>query len=351
MPFKYKTVPRQPWVHDAVRLRGEGVKWIDMPEAVTLLYPNDGVFTVERIRGAVRATAEYQERMASMVVYEDKKEPTETDIETYFEALKAMNDAQMRLETKQTKATITIKEEKPFGIAFWGDWHIGVKGSDCRRLDEDADTIADTDGLYVIGMGDYKDNASALVHQNSTQESVATTDMQGMVVQHIWHRQVGKTLAIVRGCHDDWDKRNANVDFCQMLCDDTGAVNLWHGGVVTIKAGDQEYKIAARHKYKYESSLNTTNAQRNFMNDFGPCDVFMLAHKHFFDLQQTRRMGKDVIYGRSGSYKMYDEFGQKLAGYEGIYGVPVLIFFPTVREIIPVRSLDVAVDMLARLRA
>ncbi len=351
MPFKYKSEPRQSWVKDAVRLREEGTKWADLPEAVYSLHPDAGVLTMERVRGAVRASVEYQQRNAGKVVYEDKREPTEADVEDYFEALKSMNDAVMRLETKQTKATIIIKETKPFGIAFWGDWHLGAKGADCRRLDEDANTIADTDGLYVIGMGDYKDNASALVHQSSTQESVATTDMQSLVVQHIWRKEAGKTLAIVRGCHDDWDKRNANVDFVQSLCDETGAINLWHGGVVTIKTGNQEYRIAARHKYKYESSLNTTNAQRNFMNDFGACDVFMLAHKHFFDLQQTRRMEKDVVYGRSGAYKMYDEFGQKLAGYEGIYGVPVLIFFPDRHEIIPVRSLDVAVDMLARLRA
>ena len=30
---------------------------------------------------------------------------------------------------------------------------------------------------------------------------------------------------------------------------------------------------------------------------------------------------------------------------------PFLIFFPSIHEIIPVRSLDVAIDMLARLRA
>ena len=86
------------------------------------------------------------------------------------------------------------------------------------------------------------------------------------------------------------------------------------------------------------------------MNGFGACDVFVLAHKHCFGLQRTRRMGKDVVYRRRGCYKVYDEFGQKLAGYEAIYGVPVLIFFPDRHEIIPIRPLDVAVDMLRRLR-
>lgn len=350
MPFKYRSEPRQAWVKDAVRLRmDEGISWNELPHELAKVFPDLGYLPRERIRGAVRATKDYQD-YRSKITFADKKEPTEDDVIAYFEALKSMGDAVMRLETKQTAATVTINESKPFGVVLWGDWHVGAKGVDCRRLDEDAETIADTEGLYIVGMGDYKDNASALVHPTATQESVATTDMQDLVVQHIWHKETGKVIAIVRGCHDDLDKRNANVDFVQSLCDDTGAVNLWHGGKVTIKAGDQEYVIAARHKYKNESALNTTNAQRSMMNEFGAVDVIALAHKHFPDFQQLHRMGRDVIYTRSGTYKYYDEYGQKLAGYVGEYGVPVIIFYPDQKRMLHFSDFAAGLDVLRRLR-
>jgi hypothetical protein len=348
--FQKDWTPSQAWAKDAIRLKlDDGLSWAALPDKLRKMFPRER-FTVEMIRAAVRASERYKALHDNKIVFQDKKQPTEADVAEYFETLKNLNDAVMRLEKKQTRATITISEEKPFGIAFWGDWHTGCKGADHRQLDEDADTIADTDGLYAFGMGDYKDNASALVHPQSTHDSIATTDLQDEVVLHVWRKVKGKTPVIIRGCHEDWDEKNANEDFVQKLCDATGAVNLWHGGIVTIQCGSQEYKIAARHKRKYESSINTTNAQRNYMNEVEPCDMYMLAHRHYYDLQQTKRAGRDVIYGRSGSYKYYDEHGQKIAGYEGIYGVPVVICFPDRKEMIPVRSLSTAVTMLKSLR-
>jgi hypothetical protein len=62
-------------------------------------------------------------------------------------------------------------------------------------------------------------------------------------------------------------------------------------------------------------------------------------------------MGEQTIYLRSGSYKRYDEFGQKLAGYVGIYGVPTVILYPDHKEMIVVKDLRRAVDILQKLRA
>jgi hypothetical protein len=342
------------WKADAVALKLiQKMSWDTTTSAVVDKYP--AVFAGltskqawEKVRTAVRGSDEY--KAMSKAVPIDKKEPTEADVDAYFDALMAVNDAAMRLETKQTKATFDIPDDKPIGIAFWGDWHVGAKGADIRRLNDDVDTIADTDGLYCIGMGDYKDNASALVHAGATQESVSTTDMQSLVVQRLFERVGKKAIAIVRGCHDDWDKRNANVDFVQSLCNITGAVNMWHGGVITLNTGEQQYKIAARHKYKYESSLNTTNAQRNWANDIGPVDVFALAHRHYYDAQQIKRMGQDMVYIRSGAYKYYDEYGQKLAGYEAIYGIPIVICMPDKKSIMPFKSFQDGLKVLDLLR-
>lgn len=303
---------------------------------------------LEKIRSVLRRTDTYKKR--GKVTFEDRKEPTSEDVDKYYDQLKALNHAAMQLESKQTKATISLDEDKPVGIAFWGDWHMGCRGVDYDKLDEDTEIIRNTDGLYVIGMGDYKDNASGLVHQDGTHDSIATTDLQDKLVMRRFEQTADKHIVTIRGCHDDWDKRNSNKDFIQALCGITGAVNLWHGGIINLTVGDIEYRIGARHKYKFESSLNTTNTQRNFMNEFGPCDIIALAHKHFCELEHTERMGTEVIYLRSGSYKRYDEFGQKLAGYEGIHGVPLCILFPHERQIIPFRRLEDGVAVLKTLR-
>ena len=51
-----------------------------------------------------------------------------------------------------------------------------------RDSTKDTEIIKNTDGLYVIGTGDYKDNSNAFVHPASTQEDIITTDLQDKVV-------------------------------------------------------------------------------------------------------------------------------------------------------------------------
>lgn len=284
------------------------------------------------------------------IVFEDKKLlPDEFDIEECYEALKGLEKSLDDLDTKQTKTTVTIKDNKPIAIAFWGDWHLGARGIDYEQFDSDRETIKTTDGLYFIGMGDYKDNQSSFVHK-ATNESVISQGVQDVLVQNFFKEVSDKSIAIIRGCHDDWDKKLGDKDFVQVLCEITNSVNLWHGGKVNIKLGGQAYKIFARHKYKNESSLNTTNAQRNMLNDCGSVDVAALGHKHFPDMQMLDRMGQKVVYLRSGSLKKYDEFGQKLAGYEGKKSIPVIILFPDQHKIIPFQELGDAITHLKALR-
>jgi hypothetical protein len=338
------------WQEEAQDLKfNKGKSWMETAKAVQHYFPDMSLHDVwEKVRCALRRTDTYKTR--GKVTFEDRKEPTVQDIDNYFQQLIQINDAVLALETKQTKATVCIDESKPVGIAFWGDWHIGGKGIDYRQLDADANTISATDGLYVIGMGDYKDNASALVHQSSTQESIATTDMQDKMVFRIFERTKDKHIVTLRGCHEQWDKRNANKDYVQALCDITGAVNLWHGGIVNLTVGEQEYRIGARHKFKFESSLNTTNAQRNFMIEFGPCDTVAIAHKHFCEVHDSHKMKQDTVYLRSGAYKRYDEFGQQLAGYEGMYGVPIVIYWPDKHLMLPFRDFQTGLEMLRAVR-
>lgn len=283
------------------------------------------------------------------ITYEDKKEiPTEIDIEQCYEALKELEDTLDTLDTKQTKTTVNMGN-KPIAIAFWGDWHIGARGIDYEQFDIDRKLINETEGLYFIGMGDYKDNQSALVHK-ATNESVISQGIQDVLVQNFFKEVGSKSIAIIRGCHDDWDKKIGDKDFVQTLCEITNSVNLWHGGKVNINLGNQQYKIYARHKYKNESSLNTTNAQRNMLNDAGLVDVAAIGHKHFPDMQMLDRMGGKVVYFRSGSYKKYDEFGQKLAGYEGKKSIPVIILHQDKHKIIPFQELEDAITYLKAIR-
>ena len=285
------------------------------------------------------------------IEYEDKRsEPTEAEISQLYSALINLDTAISNTDTKQTKTTFRIDDNKPIGICHWGDWHFYCRGGDYKQFDKDKKAILDTEGLYFIGMGDYKDNHLPTVHPNGVFEQIATPGIQDLLVKSIFEEVGEKCIAIIRGCHDDWDKRMGDKDFVATLCSASNAVNLWHGGGLNLKLGDQAYKIRARHKYKFESGLNTTNSQRRLLDMFGPADVIAVAHKHFPDFQTLDRMGQKVVYLRSGSYKAYDELGQKLAGYVGHWGVPMCVYYPDKHKITPFPDLYEGITYLNAVR-
>jgi hypothetical protein len=293
------------------------------------------------------------------VTYEDKKTFDESDIDKYIDTMKAMQKAADALDTKQVKAHVTIDDDKPIGIALWADWHIGAKGVDYERFEIDKDKIINTDGLHWVGLGDYKDNYQSYGHPGAQYEQIIQPGMQDLAVKRIMEQTAYNCLALVRGCHDDWDKKSGDKDFIEAMCEAIGAergigakdgpINLWHGGDLHIRAGLIDYHFKLRHKYKFESSLNLENSMRRIMEIQGPCDVACSAHLHNPYYMDRHLMGEYRIMARSGSYKMWDEFAQKLAGYKGKAGVPVIILFPHKKQMIPL-MLDEAIDVLSVLR-
>ena len=285
------------------------------------------------------------------ITYEDMRVRDDGDVTEFIEAMIDLQDAQDRLDTKQTRATIRLDETKPIGLAFTGDWHLGGKGIDYDLFREDADLLEKTDGLYAVGMGDYKENYLAGGHRGAQYEQIIQPGMQDEVVRYYMQKLRETFLLLVRGCHDDWSKKEGDQDFVATMAAEAEAVNLWHGGNLCIKLQGQTYTGHLRHKYKYESSLNTTNAMRRMFEIRGEADFAAIAHLHNPEVNMRHLMGKDRVMLRSGSYKKWDEHGQKVAGYQGAPGVPVLVLSPDKHEMIPFRDLRPAIHYLNAVRS
>lgn len=291
-----------------------------------------------------------EERKSSSIDYEDKRDYTDDDVKNCIKAMVEYQDQAAKLDRKQVKTNIRIKDEKPIGVAYWGDWHIGAGGVNYRAFEEDLRKIRDTEGLYFIGAGDYKDNYIDGAPPGGQYEQIIQPGMQDKAVQYYLEQVGEKCLALIRGCHDDWDKKSGDKDFLEYLSYITDSVNLWHGGEVTIKLAEQEYFWRCRHRYKYQSSLNLENAMRRIMEIQGPCDVAAEAHLHNGYVMARHLMGQYRFMLRSGTYKIWDEYGQKLAGYKGKPSVPVVLMRPDRHALLAVLFIDEAIDILSAIR-
>jgi len=278
-----------------------------------------------------------------------EREVTDADVQEVLSGLKRFQQTLRMLDQKVTEATIPINETLPIAIAYCGDWHVGAYGCNYEQLEDDIDLMASTPGLYSIGMGDYADNYLPGRIPTGMLEMTVPPAVQEKLV--LFLAQKMSPLAWIRGCHDDFAHQSSDRDSIQVMCDLTGgAINLWHGGKLTLKLGEQTYTIHARHKTQGESGLNSTNAQRRLLDMHGIVDVVAIAHKHYPDMQAVTRHGQPVTYLRSGCYKPYDEYGQKLAGYRGQQSVPVTILFPDEHKVVPFRELRDGVKFLKALR-
>jgi len=287
-------------------------------------------------------------RMKGNIEFEDMLTYTDKDVGEFIDAMRDMQKKKQRLDIKQVKACIRINETKPFGLAYSGDWHIGHDGVDYDLLDHELRTIRDTEGLYMLGAGDYRENA--IKHKGSHFGEIIQPGMQDKIVVKYMADLSDKIIALQQGCHDTWESTQTDRSLMETLCEISNSVHLWHGGEITLKVEEEEYLLKCRHKFRFESSLNPDNAMRRLMEVFGPCDVASIAHLHNPHTTMRHLMGQYRIMVRSGSVKIWDSYGQQGGFGKGKPGVPVVIFFPDEHRMINFTHLKDGVQVLNALR-
>lgn len=255
-----------------------------------------------------------------------------------------------KLDDRQTSVSLDIEDDKPIGIAFTGDWHIGGLYTDHEQLLKDAKAIKETDGLYNILMGDYNDNYITRSHAGGSFEQVITADKQKEICEYIITEFYGdKNIAILKGNHDNWENKETGEDFIKYLARKIKSPYLWYGGEINIKLGDVTYHIQAHHTYKYNSSINTTNSQRNLFNRTH-ADIIALGHIHYNETHNKTFGGKDTVWIRTGSYKVTDDYSQWIGGHKTDTRVPICIIFPEKKKVISFRDLYDGIEYLTMKR-
>jgi len=287
----------------------------------------------------------------SPVLPDIELDPPETDDEAlwdeYFELREASILKYLEIVAQDDKRVLwTSPDDLPIGVCLCSDQHYGG----FIRIDllkRDIGLIANTEGLYAIGGGDWMDNFKP-VGKTGTGMYTAADPNPG----HQYRRMVrllkptaGKWLVVMAGNHDDgWDMRSAGIARVPDLAKELGAPYASEAGcTLHLTVGWQRYVFYAKHTWRSSSGLNKGNAARNMWNDWPwsweNADVICLSHLHENHMETPTRHGRDVVYLRSGSYKLADGYAET-HGYRPEWGVPMVILFPDRRKIIPFKGQD-----------
>ncbi len=253
-------------------------------------------------------------------------------------------DAQEKMKKYDTRQTFVHTPDlgnKPIGVVFTGDWHLGGRGTDHKRLKEDMVRWQEEEGLFVVGIGDYSDNFLTRGTPPAANEQVFQPEEQGNILRGIMERRLrDKLLALLKGNHDDWTYKNAQVDPVKQLAADLRVPYMGHGGRLFVHLGEQVYVGNIRHRFQGQSAITPTNTHRRFATQSGGGDFTVLAHTHDETTQGLLLNGARHVYVRCGTYKVSDEFpdaiglATPLENPSVLTWMPMLIFFPDVHDVV-----------------
>jgi len=246
----------------------------------------------------------------------EKKIPV-VDEESILRHLTEARKLYQEMAVGQREATVNLETQHPDLPAFiWllNDFHAGSVHTDYERFLHDYEIIRQTPNFYAVTNGDLPDNFLVDTAQAAgVYEDTITPEQQGLLVQNLLKKldKSGKLLATSFGNHEDFVQKGG-LSFEGTWLRDLSCPVFNCGGLLTIKLGGQEYKLAMTHRFWGHSRLNPTNAAKRFMEHVYPdADIIYLGHSHINERLSFFRGDKWRLAVVGGTYKIDDEFGQK----------------------------------------
>lgn len=284
-------------------------------------------------------------------------EPRERILTSFKEQMIWLREKQARMErVSRTSeyATININSDLPIGIVLSSDWHIGSEATDYTLFENHMNMIQEEPNAYLVALSNTIDG---YIWPGGIWSEVAHIPEQMEIAKQFAHEWKNKLLAVVGSrCHD-WTKDKGAVspqELSFMENIDAGMPFFTNGGVLTINLNGIDYSIGMTHKARFHSALNPTNANRQMAAFKWPVDIVAIAHHHVTQLLQTTMWEgpykKDVVWARTGTYKIDDGYSKQEGFGEGQLGGCMVVLSPQTKKIIPFFRIEDGMEYLRMLR-
>lgn len=216
------------------------------------------------------------------IVFHNSKKPEKIDWRELAKLATEVQSVNNRLEDTQEYAEISIETTRPVILMFTGDWHLGAAGTNHAGWAAQMETVLSTDGLYMINLGDYQQNAGSFRVLSVALSQILSPRQQATMFKGIIDEltEKNKLLASIIGNHDEFEERVLGQRLQYYLLERMKCPQFPNRGLVRLFVGDAEYSLLLLHKPKYFSSVNDTHGLiREYERDY-PADVVAGGHNH-----------------------------------------------------------------------
>jgi len=298
-----------------------------------------------------------------------------TDEVTWQERLSVAKSVQRIRKGDELTAPIaerTIITDKPFGIWFTADWHLGSVGTDMDTWQQHMARFFGIDNLSMFLVGDMIANIATHKFVLPVFQQVMTPEEQGLLIGSILKDLVDRKkleAVVLTEEHDQRDARMSGVSFLRQIVrplkskiaflDNRGQVIFWIG---PDKDNLIAYVVHACHKSRYNSFLNALHASSREARLDIMANVVVTAHTHrpamgwynwmqgLHDVLQFADqdiiLGEEVFCIQCGTYEQHAQYGLQMYGSLPTPKVQGLVFDPHKRNIEMAKSFDAMEKLL-----
>ncbi len=228
--------------------------------------------------------------------------------------------------------SVDFPKDEPIAIAFISDQHIAPGTPvDMGRMRADAEFVRDTPNLFALLLGDGVDNHIAI--RSAMMAARSQPGDQYALFEYYLGIFAEKILALCSGNHDAWTDQIGGIDMVQWIAQRHKLCYSPAAFAIQVTVGGQPYKFAARHQYRFNSSLNMTHAVKQLLR-FGEEDFDFggIGHHHEPAAENWMHQGLERWVCRPGSYQITSSFTRQY-GWNSTYPTcPTIVLTPGRRD-------------------
>lgn len=253
------------------------------------------------------------------LVFTDTKKADDVDWRDFVDLAETNQAMGIRLKSSQRIANVKIETELPIALMFTSDWHLGDQTADHVTWRKDVEFLLETPRLYMVDLGDDRQNARQFRVLASVLEQVLSPKQQALMIRNLIDELTkgDKLLAKIGGNHDEeWDLKIFGEAMQRYLTEKMKAPRFHNRGLVKLMVGKQLYTLLLFHKSRFKSFLRKTHGSMREYQLSYPADIVAgghdhepgMEHHHHYRLAAEAKMGfgGETILIKTGTYQDSD---------------------------------------------
>jgi len=247
----------------------------------------------------------------------DEEEP----IDELLDRIRKASDRKIKAAEARRWFPIKIHEEKPYGLLWFGDPHLG--NGNQRLLDRHL-TVARQDGIYGANIGDTTDNFpwTGKLARLWAETELSSKSERRLASWFMFEAGV-KWLVWLLGNHDAW---NGGTEFYKMLGAHHVPVIDWRAQFTIVHPNGSKVAVDAAHGRKGTSIYNPTHGTLRDAKFGEHADLFVSGHIHTFGLFRIEFPEKKTLtwLAQIAGYKSIDDFAWTKGFHPAEHGAAML---------------------------